>query len=183
MLAGTVLDEATLTAVTHHLSTQFPTITFDTSGVQTLRQAQPKLLTVSTNLAGVHRQPSRMTERVSEVFNGVVLEQLMEQNGWVFVRQMDGYLGWVYRRYVTESPPPPPTRSSPPYSCPCPAASRPATPGGTTWSRTSGGRAGSIASSSTRGASTRSTNEASRLPIWAATRWRADGRATPCRYR
>jgi cell wall-associated NlpC family hydrolase len=108
-LTGTVLDEATLTAVTHTLATQFPTITFDKSGVQILRQSQPKLLTVSTNLAGVHRQPSRTTERVSEVLNGVVVELLMEQNGWVFVRQMDGYLGWVYRPYLTESPPPPPT--------------------------------------------------------------------------
>ena len=109
VLTGTVLDDATLTAVTHHLSSQFPTITFDTTGIQILRQAKPTLLTVSTNVAGVHRQPSRMTERVSEVLNGVVLEQLLEQDGWAFVRQMDGYLGWVYRRYVTESPPPPPT--------------------------------------------------------------------------
>jgi SH3-like domain-containing protein len=109
VVVGAVLDGETLTAVTHHLVTQFPTITVDTTGVQTVRQAKPKLLTVSTNVAGVHRQPSRMTERVSEVLNGVVLEQLLEQDGWVFVRQMDGYLGWVYRHYVTESPPPPPT--------------------------------------------------------------------------
>lgn len=109
VLTGTVLDEATLTAVTHALSTQFPTTTFDAANVQVLRQAKPKLLTVSTNLAGVHRQPSRISERVSEVLNGVVVEQLMEQNGWVFVRQMDGYLGWLYRRYLNESPPPPPT--------------------------------------------------------------------------
>jgi hypothetical protein len=74
-----------------------------------LRQAKPKLLTVSTNLAGVFRQPSRRTERVSEVLNGVIVEQLMEQDGWAFVRQMDGYLGWIYRPYLTESPPPPPT--------------------------------------------------------------------------
>lgn len=109
VLAGTVLDEATLTAVAHHLATQFPTFTFDTTGVQILRQARPRLLTVSTNLAGVHRQPSRTSERVSEVTNGVVVEQLLEQDGWVYVRQMDGYLGWIYRRYLTESPPPPPT--------------------------------------------------------------------------
>lgn len=109
MLAGTVLDEATLTAVIRHLSTQFPAITFDTTGVQILRQAKPILLTVSTNLTGLHRQPSRTSERVSEVLNGFVVERLLEQNGWVFVRQMDGYLGWVYRPYLTESPPPPPT--------------------------------------------------------------------------
>ena len=109
VLRGSVLDEATLTAVTRHLSTQFPTITLDTTGIQILRQTRPTLLTVGTNLAGVHRQPSRTTERVSEVLNGVVVEQLMEQDGWVFVRQMDGYLGWVYRPYLIESPPPPPT--------------------------------------------------------------------------
>jgi cell wall-associated NlpC family hydrolase len=109
LLAGTVLDEGTLTAVTHSLAAQFPNITFDAANVQVLRQAKPKLLTVNTNLTGVHRQPSRTSERVSEVLNGVVVEQLMEQNGWVFTRQMDGYLGWVYRPYLSESPPPPPT--------------------------------------------------------------------------
>lgn len=109
VLSGTVLDGETLTAVTTHLSKQFPAITFDTAGIQTLRQPKPKLLTVSTNLTGLHRQPSRTSERVSEELNGMVVEQLMEQNGWVFVRQMDGYLGWIYRRYLDESPPPPPT--------------------------------------------------------------------------
>lgn len=109
LLTGVVLDKVTLTAVTSRLSSQFPTITFDTSDIQILRQTKPKLLTVSTNMAGVHRQSSRTSERVSEVLNGVVVEHLMEQNGWAFVRQMDGYLGWIYRRYLTESPPPPPT--------------------------------------------------------------------------
>lgn len=109
VLTGTVLDEATFTAVTQTLAAQFPNVNFDSSGVQILRQAKPTLLTVSTNLAGVYRQASRTSERVSEVLNGVVVEQLYEQDGWVFVRQMDGYLGWIYRRYLTESPPPPPT--------------------------------------------------------------------------
>ncbi|MCB9443957.1 MAG: C40 family peptidase [Ardenticatenaceae bacterium] len=109
VLRGSVLDMATLTAVTTTLSFQFPALTFDTTDVQILRQTKPTLLTVSTNLTGLHRQPSRTSERVSEMLNGMVVEQLMEQNGWVFVRQMDGYLGWIYRRYLTESPPPRPT--------------------------------------------------------------------------
>lgn len=108
-LKGTILDAETLMAVTQSLNHQFPGITFDMAAVQVLRQSPPKLLTVSTNLAGFHRQPSRTAERVSEVLNGEVLEQLQEQHSWVRARQRDGYLGWVYRPYLSESPPLPPT--------------------------------------------------------------------------
>jgi cell wall-associated NlpC family hydrolase len=109
VLAGSVLAAATLTAVADHLSSQFPTIIFDTKAVTILRQSPPKLLTVSTNLTGLHRGPARSSERVSEVSNGQVVEQLEDKDSWVFVRQMDGYLGYVYRPYLTESPPPRPT--------------------------------------------------------------------------
>lgn len=108
-LAGTVLDGGTLTAVTHQLSTQFPAISFDTGAVTVLRQSPARLLTVGTNLAGLHRGPSRISERVSEVTNGQVVEKLKEQEGWVYVRQRDGYLGYIYHPYLTESPLPPPT--------------------------------------------------------------------------
>ncbi len=108
-LTGMVLDAAALTAVTAILAHQFPTFTFDTNAVQVLRRSSPAYLTVSANLAGYHRQPSRISERVSEVLNGQVLEKLLEQNGWVYVRQQDGYLGWVYRPYLTETPPSPAT--------------------------------------------------------------------------
>ena len=109
VLTGAVLDEETLTAVTTRLSTQLPTIFFDTNAITVLRRSPPKLLTVSTNLTGLHREPSRISERMSEVTNGQVVEGLMEQDGWVYVRQMDGYLGYVYRPYLTESPPLKPT--------------------------------------------------------------------------
>ena len=108
-LNGAVLDMETLTAVTTHLQSQFPPIQFDTEAVSILRRAQPTYLTVNTNLAGVHRQPSRTSERVSEVLNGRVVESLIEEEYWVFARQMDGYLGWIRRSYLTGSPPPEPT--------------------------------------------------------------------------
>ncbi|MCP4424032.1 MAG: hypothetical protein GY803_06045 [Chloroflexi bacterium] len=108
-LTGGVLDGETLTAVTSHLSSQFPSIIFDAAAVQILRQSPPRLATVGTNLTGVHRETARASERVSELLNGRVVEKLMERDGWVFVRQMDGYLGWINRLYLTESPPPEPT--------------------------------------------------------------------------
>lgn len=108
-LTGTALDTATLTAVTNTLSTLFPTVTLDAAAVHVLRHLPPKYLTASTNLAGFHRQPSRTSERVSEIVNGQVSEQLLERDSWVYLRQQDGYLGWAYRPYLTETPPPPPT--------------------------------------------------------------------------
>jgi SH3-like domain-containing protein len=122
-LSGAVLDEDTLTAVTTQLKEKYSAIQFDTQSVTILRKPQPTYLTVSTNLAGVHRYPSRMQERVSEVLNGRVIESLIEEEYWVFARQMDGYLGWIRRQYLTESPPPEPTHivlslSSPLYDVP-----------------------------------------------------------------
>ncbi len=39
--------------------------------------------------------------------------EILEENGrWVFVRQMDGYLGWTYKPYLTEAVLPAPTHIS-----------------------------------------------------------------------
>jgi gamma-D-glutamyl-L-lysine dipeptidyl-peptidase len=103
-LAGRVLDEQTLTAVSHQLSTQFPSVTFDKTAVEILYRPNGPRLTVCTNLAGLHRRPARITEMLSELLNGALVEPLFAAQGWAFVRQQDGYLGWVNAAYLGEWP-------------------------------------------------------------------------------
>lgn len=103
-LSGSVLDEETLTAVTAHLATQFPHATFDTGSVTVLRQPHPTMLVVATNLTGLYKEPSFLAERMSQVLNGQALELLKEAEKWAYVRQTDGYLGWVYRPYLAPLP-------------------------------------------------------------------------------
>ena len=101
-LAGAVLDEETKTAVSNALSSAFPDIEFDLGEIQVLRQSPPRLMAVSTNLAGFHRGPARISELLSQNVNGVIAEHLqLEDSGWIFTRQMDGYLGWMYKPYLT----------------------------------------------------------------------------------
>lgn len=101
-LAGAVLDEETKKAVLNSLSSSFPETKFDLGEIQVLRQSPPLLMTVSTNVAGFHRSPSRISEMVSQIPNGEVVEHLqLEDSGWIFARQLDGYLGWLYQPYLT----------------------------------------------------------------------------------
>ncbi len=101
-LVGAVLDEETKKAVLNALFSAFPEIKFDLGEIQVLRQSPHILMTVSTNVAGFHRRPSRISEMVSQILNGEVVEHLqLEDSGWVFARQMDGYLGWLYQPYLT----------------------------------------------------------------------------------
>ncbi len=104
VLTGRVLDEAMKTAVSQHLSTHFPALTIDPARVLVLRQPEAAMLTVCTNLAGLHRHPSRTTEMMSELLNGAQVEPLFAAQGWTFVRQQDGYLGWVNAAYLGEWP-------------------------------------------------------------------------------
>jgi hypothetical protein len=43
---------------------------------------------------------------MSQVLNGWAVEVLLEEERWAYVRQPDGYLGWVYRSYLAQSPTP-----------------------------------------------------------------------------
>ena len=79
------------------------------SQVRVLRQAVPCLLQVATNLTSVHAEPSWLAEMLSQCTFGTTLEILEEQGRWVLVRQADGYLGWMYRPYLTDHPTPAPT--------------------------------------------------------------------------
>jgi cell wall-associated NlpC family hydrolase len=109
LLTGSVLDGETLSAIAKELSGHFPSADLDISGVEVLRQARPTLLTVITNIASLYAQTSSLSERVSQLLNGWTVEQLKEVKDWVYTRQSDGYLGWVYRPYLHPAPAPQPT--------------------------------------------------------------------------
>jgi cell wall-associated NlpC family hydrolase len=108
-LTGAVLDTDTAADLFLALATRFPAVTFVTDEVRILRQANPTLLTVGTNLTGLHREPSFLAELLSQLLNGQQVEVLEERERWVFVRQEDGYLGWTYRPYLVTEPAPVPT--------------------------------------------------------------------------
>src|SRR5687767_13062291 len=40
----------------------------------------------------------------SELYFGTQLDILEEEGHWVFTRQKDGYLGWAYKPYLTQTP-------------------------------------------------------------------------------
>lgn len=105
-LQGVVLDKATLTAVTQHLLRHFPGHALDIAAVTVLRQPQPHLLVMTTTITGLHNAPGFLSEPGSQLLNGTVVEWLQEDGRWAFVRQTDGYLGWVYRPYCGDVLPP-----------------------------------------------------------------------------
>lgn len=115
-LTGVVLDQETLAAALSALLSSFPSfpsfpsspsLSFDASAVQVLRPGRP--VTVATNLTGLYAQPSWLAEQVSQLLDGQMLELLQEEGRWAFVRQVDGYLGWAYGPYLTDTTPPTPT--------------------------------------------------------------------------
>lgn len=109
-LQGRVLGQETAVALAAQLAARFPDLEVDTSAVHVLGEGQPAMLGLSTNLAGLHRYPSRTTELQSQLLNGAVVTSLLEEDSWAYVRQRDGYLGWVRRDYLTgELPAEPPT--------------------------------------------------------------------------
>jgi SH3-like domain-containing protein len=107
-LSGVILDEAALEQVVDELQTRFPDVTFTTKNVKVLRQPGQKKWTVATNVTSVMSEPSWRSEQMSQVMNGWQVDVLFEQEPWAFVRQTcdDGYLGWVYRGYLSDEEPP-----------------------------------------------------------------------------
>ena len=57
-LRGTVLDQATLTSVLQHLTRQLPDAGWNADSVQVLRQSNPHLKRVTTNMTGFQRDPT-----------------------------------------------------------------------------------------------------------------------------
>jgi gamma-D-glutamyl-L-lysine dipeptidyl-peptidase len=105
-LQGRVLDDGTFQALQHAFEERLPDLVVDLSGVRVLRQGNNACLHVATNLTSVHAEPSWLAEMLTQNTFGAPVEQLDEQGRWVLIRQADGYLGWMYRPYLTEQPTP-----------------------------------------------------------------------------
>ncbi len=69
----------------------------------------PRKRYVATNLTDLHREPSFLSELLTQVMLGVELEVLEEQEKWSRVRQTDGYEGWAYTQYLSDFAPSAPT--------------------------------------------------------------------------
>jgi cell wall-associated NlpC family hydrolase len=101
-LVGQVLDQNTLAKVTSLLGQKFPHI--NQQEVRILRSEEPELFTVATNLTSLHKSPSFGAELLDQMVYGRLVEILIKQESWGFVRQMDGYLGWTYLPYLHGQP-------------------------------------------------------------------------------
>ncbi|MEW6287893.1 MAG: NlpC/P60 family protein [Chloroflexota bacterium] len=113
VLSGRVLDASQLDELPRLVSTTlnagFPDRKLDTASIRILNAETHPRLHVATNLTGLYEKPTFGMPLSSELYFGTPLEVLDESGNWVFVRQADGYLGWVYRRYLSEETPPAPT--------------------------------------------------------------------------
>jgi hypothetical protein len=107
VLSGEVLDDETLTKATTQLKQELPDIILDSRAVKSLRSG--KYLWCETNLTSMHGEPSWLAEQLTQCLYGVRFEILKEQGNWVYVRQDDGYIAWVYRPYLSSIKPVNPT--------------------------------------------------------------------------
>lgn len=108
-LHGRVLDSAALDVLKEAFQRQLPELELELGEIQVLRKPHPRFLTVSTNLTGLYGDASFQAELTSQVLYGTQVEVLEERENWLFIRQMDGYLGWIYRPYLAQMTPPTPT--------------------------------------------------------------------------
>jgi cell wall-associated NlpC family hydrolase len=106
---GRVLDQSVLTVLSQTACERFPSFEVDVSGVRVLRQTPACMSYVATNFTNVHAEPSWLAEMLTQSTFGTPVEVLEERDRWVFIRQDDGYLGWMYRPYLTDLPAPAPT--------------------------------------------------------------------------
>jgi gamma-D-glutamyl-L-lysine dipeptidyl-peptidase len=105
-LSGRVLEQANLTALLAALAQQFPDLRVDVSEVRILRQPKNPTLSLATTLTSVHVGPTWLAEVSSHLVFGNQVEQLDESDRWIYARQTDGYLAWVYKPFLTPSLPP-----------------------------------------------------------------------------
>jgi SH3-like domain-containing protein len=100
-LTGRVLEQADLEELLKLLAKQSRDLRVDVSDVNVLRKPSNSIQTVNTNLISVHDSASFLSEQLSQLVYGEKVEILAEQANWAYVRQMDGYLGWAYKPYLT----------------------------------------------------------------------------------
>ena len=100
-LSGRLLEESQLEALARH----FAKWKLDTAAIRILHKGDLPRLHVATNLTGLYEKPTFGMPLSSELCYGMEVEVLEGEGNWVFTRQQDGYLGWAYKPYLTESPP------------------------------------------------------------------------------
>jgi cell wall-associated NlpC family hydrolase len=103
-LRGRVLQEDDKQVLLVGLRQRFPTLRVDAAAVEVARRPSPRLLTVATNLTSLHNGTSFLAELSTQILNGVTVEILWQEGNWGFTRLPDGYLGWTYLPYLTETP-------------------------------------------------------------------------------
>src|SRR5215216_8057497 len=101
-LSGKLLDRDQLASLEAAFSDHFPSLSLDTTSVRILSLESQERVHVATNLTGLYEKPTFGMALSSELYFGTELDVLDEQDKWVFARQHDGYLGWVYRSYLGE---------------------------------------------------------------------------------
>ncbi len=99
-LGGRLLNDAQLETLTQHFSKW----KLDTSAIRILDKPDLPRVYIATNLAGLYGKPTFDMPLSSELCYGTELDILDELGNWAFTRQKDGYLGWVYKPYLTEGP-------------------------------------------------------------------------------
>lgn len=97
-LSGRLLSQSQLDELSQHFSKW----KLDASAVRILDRPDLPRMHVATNLTGLYEKPTFSMPLSSELCYGTELEILDELGNWVFARQKDGYLGWVYKPYLTE---------------------------------------------------------------------------------
>ena len=108
-LKGQVLEKNNLDALAKAILSQHPGLSMDFSLVEILRKPTNPILKVGTNITSVHTNTSFISEMSSQMLYGEAVEILQEQGRWVYTRQMDGYLAWTYKAYLTGNALPSPT--------------------------------------------------------------------------
>jgi cell wall-associated NlpC family hydrolase len=108
-LSGRVLEQDDLKSLVQALGQQYPNLLVDAGAVEVLRKPSNPLLTVATNLTSTHTSTSFVAEMSSQMVYGEKVEILVEQGNWVYTRQMDGYLAWTYKPYLSAAQIPDPT--------------------------------------------------------------------------
>ena len=97
-LSGRLLNESQLEALARHFSKW----KLDTDSIRVLHKGALPRMHVGTNLTGLYDRPTLHLPLSSQLCYGTDVEILEEEAKWVFTRQNDGYLGWVYKAHLAE---------------------------------------------------------------------------------
>lgn len=97
-LSGRLLTESQLEALSRHFSKW----KLDTGAIRILHKGDVPRMYVSTNLTGLYDKPTLHLPLSSQLAYGTEVEALEEEGNWVFTRQSDGYLGWVYKTHLAQ---------------------------------------------------------------------------------